>query len=88
MRFMEHAKVYNTETGLLLKLNVTKEELEDGWTVYVTRGIYLKEKGGGYWMHVRKVAVDRHARVVDKQDYAYAVDEEFVKSFNKRTETP
>lgn len=87
IRFMENARVYNTETGLLLKENVSIEELEDGWTRYVTRCIYLRGKKDGYWMHVQKVVVDRHARLVDKQDYGYVVDEEYVKNFNKYSET-
>lgn len=87
MKFLDNAKVYNTETGILVKQNVTREDLEDGWTVYVTRSIYCKYRSSDYWMHVQKVVVDRSARVVDKQDYCYVVEEDFVRSFNKRTET-
>lgn len=87
MRFVENARVYNTETGILLKRNVTREDLGDGWTKWTTRSIYLRGKKGDYWMHVEKVAVDRDASIVDKQDYCYIVDEEYVRIFNKNTET-
>ena len=71
----------------MLKENVSREDLEDGWTLWVTRCIYWRSKSKDYWMHVQKVVVDRRASIVDRQDYCYVVDEDYVRSFNKNTET-
>ena len=87
MRFVENARVYNTDNGLLLKRNVTREELGGGWTRWTTRSIYFRQKAEDYWMHVEKIVVDRDASLVDRQDYCYVVDEDYVKSFDKSTET-
>lgn len=87
MKFIADARVYNTETGVLLKENVTREDLGDGWTRWTTRCIYYRNKGNDYWMHVQKVVVDRDASIVDKQDYCYIVEEDYIKAFNKNTET-
>ena len=87
MRFVENARVYNTDNGLLLKRNVTREELGGGWTRWTTRSIYFRQKAEDYWMHVEKIVVDRDASLVDRQDYCYIVDEDYVKSFDKSTET-
>ena len=87
MRFLENAKVYNTDTGVLLKENITREDLEDGWTRYTTRCLYYRSKNDGYFMHVQKVVVDRSASIIDKQDYCYLIDEDYIRSFNKYTLT-
>ena len=87
MRFVENARVYNTDNGLLLKRNVTREELGGGWTRWTTRSIYFRQKAEDYWMHVEKIVVDRDASLVDRQDYCYVVDEDYLKDFNKSTET-
>lgn len=87
MRFVENARVYDTKTGVLLKENITREDLEDGWTRWATRRIYYRARKDDYWMHVQKVTVSRDASIVDKQDYCYIVDEEYIRTFNKNTET-
>lgn len=88
MRFLDSAKVYNTETGILVKENVSREDLEDGWVRYTTRSLYYRGKSKDYWMHVRKVCTDRKANIIDKQDYCYKIDEEYIRSFNRTTDTP
>ena len=88
IKFLDNSKVYNTETGVLVKENVGREDLEDGWVRYTTRSLYYRGKSKDYWMHVRKVCTDRKANIIDKQDYCYKIDEEYVRSFNRTTETP
>lgn len=87
VRFVDSARVYNTESGVMMKMNFTREDLEDGWTRFITRSIYYRPKTRDYWMHVEKVTVDRDSSVVDRQDYCYIVDEDYVRMFNKSTET-
>ena len=87
MRFVENARVYNTDNGVLLKRNVSSEELGGGWTRWTTRSIYYRQKAEDYWMHVEKVVTERDASIVDRQDYCYVVDEDYVRTFNKNTET-
>ena len=88
IKFLENSKVYNTETSVLVKENVGMEELEDGWVRYTTRSLYCRAKAGDYWMHVRKVCTDKRGNIVDKQDYCYKIDEEYVRGFNRNTDTP
>ena len=86
MKFLENAKLYNTDTGLLLKENISVEDLGDGYTRYTTRCLYWRSKSKDYWMHKQTVCVDRRASIVDKQDYCYTIEEDYVREFNKSTE--
>ena len=88
MKFLANAKVYSTDSGVLLKENITREDLEDGWTRFTVRKIYYRGRAGDYWMYVERLVIDRTASIVDRQDYCYVVEEDYIRTFNKMTETP
>ena len=86
MRFVENARVYNTETGILLKRNVTREDLGEGYTRYKTMQLWYGNRSEEWFLTVNKTTVDRCCMVIDVCEYINPVDEEFVYNFRKKVE--
>ena len=78
-------RVYNSETGTLLKCCMDVEELGDGWTRNTLRKVMLKNEEDGYFVYVYKVTVDRRCRVQDVQEYIVPVKEDWVREFVRST---
>ena len=78
-------RVYNSETGTLLKCCMDVEELGDGWTRNTLRKVMLKNEEDGYFVYVYKVTVDRRCRVKDVQEYIVPVKEDWVREFVRST---
>lgn len=77
-------KSYNTETSVLVKYAVKKEDLTNGYFRYVLMSLYCRMKGKDYFLYVSKVAVSPGDRVIDVSDEIYPVSEEFADNFSHK----
>ena len=78
-------KIYNSDTGKLVKCVMDVEELGDGYTRNTMRKVMMKEEDGSYFIYYYKVTVDRWCKLADVQEYIVPVTEEWVNSFRRGT---
>lgn len=82
MKLQDRGKVYNTESGYLLKFFVKAEKLGEGYVRYTTYRLYSKKADGDYFLHIEKIATNKGTGVIDRRDYIYPVNDEFAANFD------
>lgn len=78
-------RIFNSDTGKLVKCVMDVEELGDGYTRNSMRKVMFKNEEDGYFLYVYRVTVDRYCKIFDIQEYIVPVSEEWMRGFRRST---
>ena len=86
MKELVDGKVYNTDTAVLVKFKSEVEDLTNGYTRFISRGLYYRGKKDDWFIYNKKVSVDSRLQVIDVIEYITPATDDIARDFRSYVE--